>query len=144
LKQKGWQQKAIAEALGVSEAAVSDWMRRAREGGADALRSQPKSGVPRRLSDEQMARLPELLSQGAEHFGFRGDIWTRGRVADVIKREFGVTYSQVHVGRLLKAIRWSSQQPVEKATQRDEAAIEQWRVETWPQLQKQPRKKDAR
>jgi transposase len=144
LKQKGWKQKAIAEALGVSQAAVSEWMRRAREGGPEALRNQPKSGAPRRLSDAQLGRLPELLKQGAEHFGFRGEVWTRGRVASVIKREFGVTYSQVHVGRLLKRIGWSSQKPVERASQRDEEAIERWRTETWPQLQKKRSRKGGR
>lgn len=144
LKQKSWKQKAIAEALGLSQAAVSEWMRRAREGGPEALRNQPKSGAPRRLSDEQLGRLPELLKQGAEHFGFRGEVWTRGRVASVIKREFGVTYSQVHVGRLLKRIGWSSQKPVERASQRDEEAIERWRTETWPQLQKKRSGKGGR
>jgi transposase len=84
------------------------------------------------LSDEQLARLPELLKLGAEHFGFRGEVWTRKRVASLIEREFGVRYSPRHVGRLLKAIRWSA------------PAIEAWRAETWPELQKKPRRKDAR
>src|SRR5574341_359312 len=141
-KEKGWSQKAIAEALGVSKAAVSDWMRRGREGGPEALRNQPKSGAPRRLSDEQLARLPELLKLGAEHFGFRGEVWTRRRVASVIEREFGVRYSLTHVGRILKGLRWSSQKPVERADQRDEAAIEHWRTQTWPELQKKPSRKD--
>jgi transposase len=144
LKQEGWSQKAIAEALGVSEGAVSQWMRRAEGGGAEALRSQPRPGTPRRLKAEHQKRLPELLDKGAEHFGFRGEVWTRGRVADVIRREFGVKYSARHAGRLLKAIRWSRQKPVDRASQRDEIAIEQWRAETWPRLQKKPRKKDAR
>lgn len=85
-----------------------------------------------------------MLNQGAEHFGFRGEVWTRGRVARVIKREFGVIYSQVHVGRLLQKIRWSSQKPVERASQRDEEAIERWRTERWPQLQKKRSRKDGR
>jgi len=144
LKEKGWSQTAIAEALGVSKAAVSDWMRRGREGGPEALLTQPKSGAPRRLSDEQVGRLPHLLQPGAEHFGFRGEVWTRRRVASVIEREFGVRYSLTQVGRILKAVRWSSQKPVERAEQRDEAAIERWRTETWPELQKKPRKKGGR
>lgn len=144
LKEKGWSQKAIAEALDVSKAAVSDWMRRGREGGPEALRTQPKSGAPRRLTDKQWAWLPTLLKQGAEHFGFRGEVWTRRRVASVIEREFGVRYSLTQVGRILKAVRWSSQKPVERAEQRDEAAIEHWRSQTWPELQKKPSKKDGR
>src|SRR5574341_2256783 len=101
LKEKGWSQKAIAEALGVSKAAVSDWMRRGREGGPEALRTQPKSGAPRRLSEEQLAQLPDLLKQGATHFGFRGEVWTRRRVGSVIEPEFGVRYrSEEHTSEL--------------------------------------------
>jgi transposase len=33
LKHEGWPQKDIATALGVSEGAVSQWLKRAREGG---------------------------------------------------------------------------------------------------------------
>jgi transposase len=33
LKQQGWNQREIANALGVSEGAVSQWMKRVHEGG---------------------------------------------------------------------------------------------------------------
>jgi transposase len=144
LKEKGWKQGDIAEALGVTPGAVSQWIKRAREDGAEALRSRRRGGPKPRLSAEQLSRLPDLLNKGAEHFGFRGEVWTRGRVASVIQREFGVTYSQVHVGRLLKKIRWSSQKPVERASQRDEEAIERWRTERWPELQKKRSRKGGR
>lgn len=143
LKGKGWKQKDIAEALGVSQGAVSQWVSLAEVGGVEALYTQPRKRRDRRLSAEQLARLPELLERGAEHFGFRGEVWTRKRIGAVIEREFGVSYTPVHVGRLVKAIRWSSQKPIERASQRNEAAIEQWRVETLPKLQKKPSKKDA-
>src|SRR4051794_13902261 len=107
LHQDGWKQQQIARALGVTQGAVSQWLQRAEAGGVEALHSRPVPGAPRRLSDEQTSRLPELLGRGAEAFGFRGEVWTRGRVKEVIRREFGVAYSQSHVGRLLKAIGWS-------------------------------------
>jgi transposase len=143
LKRKGWSQRQIAEALGVSEGAVSQWMTRARHGGPEALRHCPPRGAPRRLTDAQLARLPALLQPGAEAYGFRGEVWTRARVAVIIRLEFGVSYHPVHVGRLLKAIRWSPQKPVRRARQRDEAAIARWRQETWPALKggRRPRAK---
>jgi transposase len=54
-QRQGWSQRQMAEALGVSGAAVSQWMRRAREGGLEALRHQPPSGAPRRLAADQLA-----------------------------------------------------------------------------------------
>src|SRR5688500_1702606 len=88
LKQQGWSQRPIAEALGVIEGAVSQWMKRGREGGPEALRHRPPPGAPRRLTTDQLARLPALLQQSPEAYGFRGALWTRGRIAAVIHLEF--------------------------------------------------------
>ena len=132
--QQGWSQRQIAAALGVSEGAVSQWMARAREGGPEALRQRPRPGAPRRLTTEQLARLPALLHQGAEADGFRGQVWTCGRIAAVIRLECGLSYHPVHVGRLCQAIGWSPQKPARRARQRDEAAIARWRGDTWPAL----------
>jgi transposase len=136
LKQKGWSQRQIAEALGVSEGAVSQWITRARDRGPDALRHRPPPGARRRLTAEQLARLPTLLHQGPEAYGFRGAVWTRSRIAVVIRVAFGISYHPAHVSRVCKAIRWSPQKPARRARQRNEAAIARWRDETWPAIKK--------
>ena len=137
LKERGWKQTEIADALGVTEGAVSQWMKRARQEGVQALRHKPPPGAPPRLSeDERARRLPELVAQGAEAHGFRGDAWTCERVALVIRREFGVSYHPAHVSRLLKKLRLSLQKPERRADQRDEDAIEHWKDQKWPSLKK--------
>jgi transposase len=136
LQQQGWSQRQIAQALGVSEGAVSQWITRARAGGAGALLHRPPPGAPRRLSAEQLTQLPTLLQRGPEVYGFRGQLWTRGRIAAVIQLIFGVSYHPRHVGRLCQAIRWSPQKPARRARPRDEAAIALWRDETWPAIKK--------
>ncbi len=138
LVQKGWKQTDVAQGLGVSEGAVSQWVSRAKKGGKEALLHLKPPGAPARLTCEQLTQLPKLLSRGAEAFGFLGDIWTQPRVTEVIKREFGVSYDPSQVGRILKACGWSRQKPVRRARQRDEAAIQQWREERWPALEKKP------
>ncbi len=136
LKQQGWQQKAIAQALGVSEGAVSQWFRRVKREGETALASHPPTGRKPKLTEAQCQQLSRLLAQGAEAHGFRGDVWTSRRVRDVIERHFGVQYHKDHVRKLLRALNLSYQQPVERATQRDEAHIAAWAQERWPELKK--------
>lgn len=138
LKQQGWKQQEIADALGVSKGAVSQWMRRGHEGGTEGLRRRIAPGATPRLSEQERAELPELLARGAPAHGFRGDVWTCERIAEVIYRRFGVRYHPAHVGRLLKALGLSSQKPERRANQRDEEAIERWKEERWPSLQKGP------
>src|SRR5918912_149248 len=144
LHQQGWMGKTIAEALGVSKGAVSQWLKRAREGGEEALYSQPPPGPTPRLTTEQLALLPGLLARGAEAFGFIGEVCTTKRVAAVIREEFGVRYHPDHVGRLLRAAGWSPQKPIRRATQRDEAAIERWSTERWPALEAKLRRRSGR
>ena len=136
LHQKGWKQQAIAEAFGVTQGAVSQWLKRARAGGIEGLRHQPAPGAAPRLSSEQRSQLLELLAQGAESFGFQGDVWTQPRVATLIRDRFGVKYDPSQVGRILKASGWSRQKPVHRATQRNEEAIRRWQKECWPQIKK--------
>jgi transposase len=140
----GWKQDKVAEALGVTQGAVSQWLKRACEGGVEALRSRFSPGAPSRLSRDQLAELPALLARGAPAFGFRGDIWTRARVAEVIKREFGVSYHRDHIGRLLKAVGWTVQKPTERASQRDEDEIAAWREQKWPEIKKKQRRRGVR
>jgi transposase len=113
-------------------------MRRGREGGEEALKNRPRPGATPKLTAEQRAQIPVVLAQGAEAFGFRGDVWTGKRVATVIRREFGVRYHPNHVGKLLRAAGWSVQKPIERASQRNEAAIEAWQTERWPALKRGP------
>lgn len=137
LKQQGWIQQDIADALSVSKEAVSRWLRRGREAGVESLLSHPAAGARPKLLATQKAMIPELLWHGAEAYGFRGEVWTCARIAKVVEEEFGVRYHKDHVGRLLKELHWTPQIPIQRALQRDEQAIERWRAEVWPDLQQQ-------
>src|SRR6185437_8313948 len=123
LKQQGWKQQDIAAALGVTSGAVSQWLKRGREQGVEGLRRHPAPGRQSRLSTAQLAQLPALVERGPEAYGFRGQVWTCKRVAEVIRRTFGVSYHPAHVSRLLHAVRHSVQRPIARASQRNEGAI---------------------
>jgi transposase len=122
--------------LGVTEGAVSQWMKRAREGGVEGLRKRTSPGAASRLSEQQRAQLKEVLAQGAPAHGFRGEVWTCERVADVIRKEFGIVYHPAHVSRLVRALGLSLQKPARRANQRDDEAVRRWKEERWPELKK--------
>jgi transposase len=140
LKRRGGIQRDIAEALDVSEITLSTWLARARDGGPEALRARPAPGRAPRLSPDQVRSIPELLWHGPEAYGFRGQVWTCARIARVIEEEFGVRYHEDHVGRLLKGLRWTPQQPIKRAIQRDDEAIRRGRDESWPELLRRARR----
>ena len=143
LAAQGWKAARIAEALGVTRGAVSQWLTAGREGGREALRRRPRGHSAAKLTAEQRAELPDLLAKGAEAYGFIGEVWTTARVAEVIRRKFGVRHHPAHVSRILKAMHWTVQKPVRRASQRDEAAITAWREERVPALQAKPGTRSA-
>lgn len=104
LKRRGWSQTKIAEAMGVSNGAVSQWMRLAREQGEDALKGTAPPGRPRKLDGEQTGKLKELLKQGPHAFGFSQSAWTSKTIALFIDRRFQVSYHSAHIPRLMKRI----------------------------------------
>ena len=106
------------------------------------MRNRSRPGAIPKLTKQQRERLPALLKRGAQAYGFVGDVWTQARIASVIKREFGVSYHVDHIGRLLRSIGWSVQKPIERATERNDAAIERWRKEKWPAIKKKPNASD--
>ena len=134
LSQAGWKQRHIANALDVTEGAVSQWVAKARSHGPAALLARHHPGPAAKLESDQMRLIPDFLGHGAEAYGFRGEVWTCARIAKVIEEEFGVSYHKGHVSRLLKELDWTPQMPIARAIQRNEQEIECWRVEVWPRL----------
>jgi len=100
------------------------------------LLARAHTGRPPELADEEKRLIPDYLLPGAESYGFRCEVWTCRRVRKMIEIEFGVSYHKSHVARLLKELKWTSQQPVEHATQRNEEAIADWRKHIWSDMKK--------
>jgi len=138
MHEAGYRQQAIGDALGLSQSGVSRIVQRGRTGGVVALQRRKAEGRTARLTLAQKAMLLEKLRQGATAHGFQGEVWTCERVAVLIEREFGVKYHADYIGPLLRSCGWSVQKPVVRATQRDEAALQQWWNEGWPALKKKP------
>ena len=104
LHQQGWSQRKIAAELGVTQGAVSQWLKRVHQssGEIEALRNHPAPGRRCMLTSEQLQQIPVLIAQGAAAFGFQGDQWTTNRVAAILMQHFGVSYHPAHVSRLLR------------------------------------------
>src|SRR5690348_13582819 len=88
LSREGWGVRAIARALGASPAAVSGWLALARRRGPEALTSRTRPGGPAKLTPEEKRLIADFLWHGPEAYGFRGEVWTCGRVAKVLAEEF--------------------------------------------------------
>ena len=77
--------------------------------GHAGLRKRKAIGGVSKLTKEQNQRLKRFLDRGAMACGFATDRWTLQRVAELIEREFGVTYHANYLNRLLDKLGFSPQ-----------------------------------
>ena len=122
--------------VGVSPGAVVAWREQYRKKGEAGLAAKPHPGRTPKLSPGQRKKLVGFLKKGPRAHGYKTDLWTLPRVAEVIHRRFGVQYDPSHVWRILNALGWSAQKPERRARERDEAGIGRWRKRDWPRIKK--------
>ena len=65
-------------------------------------------------------------------------VLSRGQSNREIARSLSLSEetAKSHVSRILNQLGWTPQQPITRAIQRDDEAIERWREEVWPGLKK--------
>jgi transposase len=126
LYQQGESAPLIGRILGVNANSVYRWHRQAQQpSGLDARRHPgPRPG----LSDDQLHQLEGLLLKGAQAYGWANQLWTAARVAQLIRRHFGVDYHPEHVRKILKhRLGWTSQKPQVRAKEQNDKEVERWK-----------------
>jgi transposase len=84
--------------------------------------------------------LETVLEAGPAVWGWDEDqCWTLARIAEVVRRRFGVEYTLAGLDLLLHRIGWSVQVPALQAAERNEAQIARWQEEAWPVIKRRRR-----
>lgn len=135
---QGQSQADVARELGVSRQTASRWHHAWTSGGTAALRGAGRTGRRCQLSGDALRRLAALLLEGAQAHGYDTDLWTLERIAELVDRQFGVSYHPGHVWKLLGGLGWSCQRPERRARERNEASIRRWLRRRWPGIKKRP------
>ncbi len=138
LLRDGLPQAEVARRLAVSPVAVWKWRTAMDKGGPQALRAIPRPGRPPFVPPETMATLPEILARGALAYGYSTDLWTIPRIVQVVRREWGVSYSKSALWLILKSHGLSWQRPRRQAREKNLRAVESWKRRSWPRYKKKP------
>src|SRR5262245_38282068 len=96
LVRQGLSLNAAARQIGCAAVSVMRWWRAFRRGGDQALKVKRTPGRPPRLSRRQQQALLKALLRGAGAHGYRTELWTTQRIAEVIEHKFGVRYHRNH------------------------------------------------
>lgn len=134
----GHVQATVVHRLGVSRQTASRWQQLWQAGRETALRGAGRTGRKSKLNGDQLCRLEACLLVGPRSYGFETELWTLKRIAQVVGREFQVSYHPCHVWKLLGLLGWSCQRPERRARERNEQSIRRWVRYRWPQIKKRP------
>ena len=134
----GQTQAAAAQAFGVTQGAVSNWVRAKRKRGAVGLRARYGSGRRPKLSRSQERQVLGWFARPATDFGFANELWTAPRVAQLIRKKFDVEFHPRYVNAWLAQRRITPQKPRRRPRERDDERIEKYRRYDWPQLKNGP------
>ncbi len=133
LIEAGASDREVARCFRVTRMSANRWRRALAAGGRAALASKGPGGARCKLTAAQLRELQAVLEAGPASWGWDEDqCWTLARIAELVRRRFGVCYTLAGLDLLLHRIGWSAQVPARQATERNEAAIAAWREETWP------------
>jgi transposase len=107
LMEQGWRPTQIARHLNTTLRSVERWMNAYRHGGPTVLKAIPSPGRPPKLSARRKQALVNCLLRGAIACGFSTDLWTSRRIAEVIRRRWGVSYHVDAIPRLMAGLGFS-------------------------------------
>jgi transposase len=112
--------------------------------GLRALRSRKGTGRPRRLAPKQEQQLFRWINgKDPRQHGFDFGLWTRLVVRKLIADKFGANLGVTAVGKLLAKLGLTPQKPLKRAYERDPAAIEAWKRDTYPSIAGRAKKRGA-
>jgi transposase len=108
---------------------------RGRGRGLKALRSTKGTGRPRKLTSAQERQVFRWVNgKRPDQHGFDFGLWTRQIVQELLLLHFEVRLSLASIGALLARLGLTAQKPLQRAYQRDPAAVARWKSEIFPAI----------
>ena len=137
---------AVIASYGFCRTTIYKWLGHAssRGRGINALAARKGTGRPRKLTPVQARQVFRWINgKNPMQYGFDFGLWTRQIVRELVAMKFDVSVSLASVGTLLARLGLTAQKPLQRAYQRDPAAIERWQRETYPALAAQAKRDGA-
>lgn len=132
----GYTVEEVAEFLGVDGSTVRRWRAAFERDGWPGLRARSIPGRPTKLTRTQEKIARRWLDDPPTAFGFDTELWTAGRLADLICQEWGIDLNPRYLPRWLRRLGLTPQKPERVPHERDDEAIAAWLRDDWPRIKK--------
>jgi transposase len=140
----GEKPSVVAKSFGIYRTSIYKWLRTEKKRGREALQSTKAKGPAPKLTDGQKLRVRRwIVGKDPRQYGFDFGLWTRSIVAAMIHDRFKVSLTLPSIGRLLASLEITPQKPLRRAYERDEAAVQKWKEQEYPELRKRAKRRGA-
>jgi len=113
---------------------IYKWLRLFRKGGWGALKSTKAPGPEPKLTQQEKQRLARMLMKNPLQLHFDFGLWTLEMVQELIVQKFHKKVSVPTVTRILSAIGYSRQKPLQRAYEQDPERVRRWKDEEYPAI----------
>jgi transposase len=137
---RGFAVGEVAEAYSTDRTTLFRWIKRYEEQGENGLHRRVGSGRPRKLRELNGRRLWNLVLKPATQFGYETDLWTVGRVHQVVQEKLKVVVSKDTIWRRLREAGLTYQKPERQYFQTDDKARQEWLEQVLPKIRETVRK----
>lgn len=127
LQKDGKKQEHIAQLIGCSQATVSKWILKNKQG--RTLETLPRSGRPTKLNAENLKNLKMKLLSEVKEANKKYCSVNTNQLSNIIGKELGIKYSNRHVERILHKLGFSLIKPRSKHIKQDPQKIAEFRSE---------------
>lgn len=130
----------VIKTFGMHRSNIYKWLKIYDDYGYAGLQSSQSKGPVPKMTSKQKQQLYSYLQKNPLQLKFEYALWTIEMIVELIHVKFGVQYSSVQVGRILKEIGFSQQKPLERAYQQDPEKVEKWLTTEYPKIKREAKK----
>jgi transposase len=130
----------VATAFNIDRTTLFRWVQKYHANGDNGLQRKPGSGRPRLLSELNEDDFRQIVMCPASNFGYENDLWTVGRLRDVLEECWGFRLSNDTVWRRLRDAGLTYQKPERQYFQVDEKVRQKWLRTEVPKIRRTVRK----
>lgn len=147
LREKGLDNQAISEIVGLCQSHVSTICKKYERGGLDAIKPGQRGrrhGAQRELTAEQEVGIQKLLvDKTPDQLKLSFALWTRDAVRLAIKQLYGRDLPLRTITDYLKRWGFTPQKPTKRAYEQNPKLVEQWHQTVYPEIQSRAKQEQA-
>jgi len=134
--EQGMPKVQVAIAYGIDRSTLYRWCDNYQQEGLDGLYRQEGSGRPKLLQELTEDELRKIVLTSALSYGFESDLWTVGRLHQIITEKFCVNVSKDTIWRRLVDAGLTYQKPEREYYEANEEVRKHWRRYTIPKIKR--------